>query len=129
MVLKLGLINGRAGVYAAWAINTKGVECMKTSRAGRLAAVLLSLAIVGASGVSAWAQENALQKEQAEAVAAKTKKLIDKAAKDGNRPRYVRHARALYAAGEEAMKDGDYDSAIDIFNQAGHEARKAWVPF
>ncbi len=101
---------------------------MKTARAGRLAAVLLSLAIAGASGVSAWAQENAMQKEQAEAMAAKTKKLIDKAAKDGNRKRYVKHARALYAAGEEAVKDGNYDTAIGIFHEAEHVARKAWLP-
>jgi outer membrane protein assembly factor BamD (BamD/ComL family) len=102
---------------------------MKISSSGRLAAVLLSLAIAGASGVSAWAQDNAMSKEQAEAVAAKTKKLIDKAAKDGNRPRYVKHAKSLYAAGEEAMKDGDYDSAISIFHEADHQAREAWLPF
>jgi TolA-binding protein len=107
---------------------------MKGSRAGRLAAVLLSLAIAGAPVASAWAQgstagENTMQKEQAEAVAAKTKKLIDRAAKDGNRPRYVKHAKALYAAGEDALKDGDYDTAISIFHEADHQARMAWLPF
>jgi TolA-binding protein len=102
---------------------------MKTPRAGRLAAVLLSLVILGASGVSVWAQENVIGKDQAEAVAAKTKKLIDKAAKDGNRPRYVKHAKALYKAGQDAVRDGDYDTAVSIFHQADHQARMAWLPF
>ncbi|GEM_PF-3083578 len=105
---------------------------MKVSGAGRVAVALLSLAMVGSSSFSAWAQgtqQNALSKEQAEAIAAKTKALIDRAQKDGNRPKYAQRALALYKAGEDLMKDGDYDEAVTIFGQARHLAREAWVPF